>query len=206
MLWEKLLWERVWGGCIQHGCMVCVGRDPKAILIQLLSPHRRITIWFGLEGTLKPIQFQPLPQVGTPLTRSGCPKPHPANFEHLQGWGIHNSSGQPIPVLAALIVKHLFFLMKQLLGNEAGAGWRVGCPASLLLLSAGFWEMLQCWRCSVPSKVPFCRALLLPWCSPGHTWVFRTLLSVVSPIQHTILVSAHLHLLCQRGVDIHVHT
>ena len=53
----------------------------------------RIIEWFGLEGTLKSIQFQPLPWAGLPPTNSGCP-----GFERVQGWGTHSFSGQPVPV------------------------------------------------------------------------------------------------------------
>ena len=40
------------------------------------------------------------PQAGLPATRSStisdCPGPQ-LGLEHLQGWGIHNPSGQPVP-------------------------------------------------------------------------------------------------------------
>uniref|UniRef100_A0A8C3PLQ6 Uncharacterized protein n=1 Tax=Calidris pygmaea TaxID=425635 RepID=A0A8C3PLQ6_9CHAR len=59
----------------------------------------RIIEWFGLEGTLKIIEFQtpchgqghlPLDQVAQSPIQPG--------LEHLQGWGSHNFSGQPVPV------------------------------------------------------------------------------------------------------------
>ncbi|KAK4811770.1 LOW QUALITY PROTEIN: hypothetical protein QYF61_005338 [Mycteria americana] len=61
--------------------------------------QNRIIEWFGLEGTLETIQFQtlchgqgylPLDQVAQSLIQPG--------LEPFQGGGIHNCSGQPVPV------------------------------------------------------------------------------------------------------------
>ncbi|KAL9824671.1 uncharacterized protein GJ701_015046 [Geothlypis trichas] len=60
----------------------------------------RIIEWFGLEGTLKPIQCHPLPWAGTPSTAPGCSKPHPTCPWTLLG--IQGCSGHPVPFLAAL--------------------------------------------------------------------------------------------------------
>ena len=42
----------------------------------------------------------PLPQArpttSTSNSRPGCPRPHPTCLEHLQGWGTHSLSGQPV--------------------------------------------------------------------------------------------------------------
>ncbi|PKU41813.1 hypothetical protein llap_7886 [Limosa lapponica baueri] len=65
-------------------------------LVFLANEDHRIIEWFGLEGTLKIIKFQdpcreqghlPLDQVAQSPIQSG--------LEQLQGWGIHNFSGQP---------------------------------------------------------------------------------------------------------------
>jgi len=63
---------------------------------------QRIIEWLGLEGTSRIIKLQP------PCHRQGCQPPHlildqaaqgsiQPGFEHLQGWGIHSLSGQPVP-------------------------------------------------------------------------------------------------------------
>lgn len=54
--------------------------------------------WAGRDPKRSPSP-SPLPQAGTPLTRSGCTKPHPTQFfEQFQWWGIHSFSGQSAPV------------------------------------------------------------------------------------------------------------
>jgi len=63
-----------------------------------ISIHRIIE-WFGLEGTLKIIEFQP------PCQEQGHLPPNQVaqssiqpGLEHFQGGGIHTFSGQPGPV------------------------------------------------------------------------------------------------------------
>ena len=63
--------------------------------------NHRITEWPGLEGTSRIMNLQ------SPCHRQGHQPPHlldqvaqgpiQPGLEHLQGWGIHNLSGQPIP-------------------------------------------------------------------------------------------------------------
>lgn len=64
-----------------------------------MQHYQRITEWFGLEETLKIIQFQtsaigkgylPLDQVAQGPIQPG--------LDHIQGWGIHNFTGQHILV------------------------------------------------------------------------------------------------------------
>ena len=59
------------------------------------SFHRifhRITEWFGLEGSSKPTQPQPLLWAGLPPTSSGCPGPHPTWPLAPPGMGHHSFS------------------------------------------------------------------------------------------------------------------
>ena len=63
------------------------------------SQNHRITEWFGLEGTLKIIRFQP------PCHEQGHLPPDQAaqssiqpGLEHCQGGGSHSFSEQPVPV------------------------------------------------------------------------------------------------------------
>jgi len=44
---------------------------------------------------------------------AGCPEPHPASFEHLQGWRCHAFSGQPVPGLGHLHCKNIFLAQSQ---------------------------------------------------------------------------------------------
>ena len=64
-----------------------------------MAEYHRITEWFGLEGTLKILQFQPpcRGQGHLPLDQvAQSPMQH--DLEHFQGGGIHSFSGQPVPV------------------------------------------------------------------------------------------------------------
>ena len=58
-----------------------------------------LTEWFGLEGTFKdpPVQPPCQGQGHLPLDQV-AQSPVQADLEHLQGWGIHSFSGQPMPV------------------------------------------------------------------------------------------------------------
>ena len=63
---------------------------------------QRVTEWPGLEGTSKIMNLQPPPatgQVHQPpnlILDQAAQGPIPPDLEHLQGWGIHNFSGQPL--------------------------------------------------------------------------------------------------------------
>jgi len=59
----------------------------------LPESQNRIVERFRLEGTLKTIQFQP-PGMG----RAATHQIRQLGLEHPQEWGIHNFSGQPVPV------------------------------------------------------------------------------------------------------------
>ena len=63
---------------------------PKQVLVV------KIIEWLGLEGTSKIIWFQPLPWVGHPPTYI-AQRPIQTVLEYLEGWGIYNISGQPVP-------------------------------------------------------------------------------------------------------------
>ena len=53
----------------------------------------------GLDGPSKIIWFHPSPPVGRVINcRSGCPGPIQSGLQHLQGWGTHSFSGQPVLV------------------------------------------------------------------------------------------------------------
>jgi len=56
-------------------------------------PFHTFTQWRGLEETLLPIQFQPLPSAGCFPPAQAAQGPLRPHLEHLQGWGIHNSLG-----------------------------------------------------------------------------------------------------------------
>lgn len=55
----------------------CPDRWPRALLESVS------TEWLGVEGTMKPVWFQPLPQLGMPLSESSCPIQPGAILEHL---------------------------------------------------------------------------------------------------------------------------
>jgi len=63
------------------------------------SENHGIIKWFGLVGTLEIIWFQPPchEQGHLPLDQAAQSSIQPA-FEHCQGGGSHNFSGQPVPV------------------------------------------------------------------------------------------------------------
>jgi len=67
-------------------------------------------VW--LEGTSKPIQFQPpCPWLaGLPPSSSGCPGPRPTYPWMPQGWSNHSFSGQLCQDLTALWVKNFFLI------------------------------------------------------------------------------------------------
>ena len=67
----------------------------KKICVYVFVNHRMVWIGRDLKDHLFPT---PLPWAGTPSTRPGCSKPIQPGLEHCQGWGIHNLSGQPVPV------------------------------------------------------------------------------------------------------------
>jgi len=71
----------------------------------------RIIEWLGLEGIPRIIKFQP------PHHRQGhqpahfipdqaAQSPIQPGLAHLQGWGIHSPSGQPVSALSTLAVKN----------------------------------------------------------------------------------------------------
>ena len=64
-----------------------------------MTPKLRIIEWFGLEGILKIIWFQPLfhEQVYLPLDQ-GAQSSIQSGLEHCQGGDIHSFSGQPVPM------------------------------------------------------------------------------------------------------------
>ena len=66
---------------------------------QLRYSIHRIIEWFGLEGTLKIIWFQPPchGQGHLPLDQV-AQSPIQPGLEHCQGWGSHNFPGQPVPM------------------------------------------------------------------------------------------------------------
>ena len=49
-----------------------------------------ITEWFGLEGTLKTIPFNPLLWAGCHPPDQAAQNPIQPGLERLQGWSIHN--------------------------------------------------------------------------------------------------------------------
>jgi len=69
------------------------------MILNLDCSNRRIIEWFGLEGTLKIIEFQPpcCGQGHLPLDRV-AQIPIQPDLEHFQGGGIHSFSGQPVTV------------------------------------------------------------------------------------------------------------
>lgn len=75
-IWPTMLW-------------VTLLLQPKSVTRLMGSDlFHGIIEWFGSKSTLRIILFQP------PAVFS---KPYPIGLEHFQGWGIHNSSGQPVP-------------------------------------------------------------------------------------------------------------
>uniref|UniRef100_A0A8V5GE46 Uncharacterized protein n=1 Tax=Melopsittacus undulatus TaxID=13146 RepID=A0A8V5GE46_MELUD len=70
-----------------------------ALMFPLNPPQPpRAAARFVLEGTLKLIHFQPLPQAGTPSTGTAAPSPCvQPGLEPCQGWGSHSFSGHPVP-------------------------------------------------------------------------------------------------------------
>jgi len=82
--------------------MCCVVAVANCLCINLsinINLFQRITEWFGLEGTLKIIWFQPPchKQGHLPLDEV-AQSSIPPGLEHCQGGGSHSCSGQPIPV------------------------------------------------------------------------------------------------------------
>ena len=68
-------------------------------LLEYSTIYCRITEWFRLEGHLRSSSSNSLLQAGTPSSRPGCPKPHPAWPCMLPGRvTIHGLSGQHVPV------------------------------------------------------------------------------------------------------------
>ena len=71
------------------------GGEPGRTLVHR-TDNERMVGWLGLEGTLQPIQFQP-------LLWAVCPPPDQADpiqpgLGHPKGWSIHSSSGPLIAV------------------------------------------------------------------------------------------------------------
>ena len=69
-----------------------------------LSLFHRITEWLGLEGTSRIINLLSLccsqgHQPSHLILDQAAQGPIQPGLEHLQGWGIHNFSGQPVPAL-----------------------------------------------------------------------------------------------------------
>jgi len=61
--------------------------------------NHRIVEWFGLEGTLEIIYFQPPGHGQGHLPPDQVAQsPIQPGLEHFQGGGIHSFSGQPVPV------------------------------------------------------------------------------------------------------------
>jgi len=74
--------------------------EGSQLYCQTLTQHHRITEWPGLKRTTMIIEFQP------PCHGQGHQPPDQAaqshiqpGLERIQGWGIHNLLGQPVPVL-----------------------------------------------------------------------------------------------------------
>ena len=92
-----------WSACSHQ---LLVGFVSEALVRDLLPVvcccHHRITEWPGFEGNSRIMNLQAL------CHRQGHQPPHlildqvaqgpiQPGLEHLQGWGIHNLSGQPVP-------------------------------------------------------------------------------------------------------------
>ena len=103
------------------------------------SWNRRIIEWLRLEGTLKILQFQPLPP-----TSSGCPEPHPTWPWAPPGMGHPHSSGQLCQCLTALWVE--IFPLK----------W------NLSLLSFSWKSFPQSYHVMLVEKATYC-SLLFPF-------------------------------------------
>jgi len=64
--------------------------------------NHKIIEWLGLEGTSRIIKLQPLCcvqgcQLSHLILDQAAQGPIQPGREHLQGWGIHSLSGQPVP-------------------------------------------------------------------------------------------------------------
>jgi len=78
---------------------VCDCAKAPANCVFPLSQNHRIVEWFGLEGTLKIIWFQPLCHgQGHLQLDQAAQSPLQPGLEHFQGGGSHSFSGQPVPV------------------------------------------------------------------------------------------------------------
>uniref|UniRef100_A0A672TRL6 SRCR domain-containing protein n=1 Tax=Strigops habroptila TaxID=2489341 RepID=A0A672TRL6_STRHB len=164
---EEVLWDcevRGWGPYSGiHGFdtgVVCQGRSWV-----LVTAHHRIAEWFMLEGTLKLLQFQPLPWAGTPSTRAGCSKPLcPTCWAVARRWlctgpgcsrqerslnGTWGSSA-PAPSISSAPAA----------GGQHAAGAAPATPASSAPVSAGDtgWH-LGSPRAIVTPQCPFCHSL-----------------------------------------------
>lgn len=97
--------------------MVCIGMDLK-----------------------DPLVLTPLPWAETPSHRFVCSGLHPACLKHLQGWGIHSFSDQPVPLPHHLTAKNFILTSNlNLLQFEA-----LSCISLVLCLQKVFLlEFLQ---------------------------------------------------------------
>ena len=92
LLYSLPLWVMI---CMKHEA-VCSSQASS--VTPRLWKHR-ITEWLGLEGPLKIIQLQsPHHEQERLSVDQFTPTSIQPGLEHLQGWGIHNLSGQPVPV------------------------------------------------------------------------------------------------------------
>jgi len=67
--------------------LVGAGVSSECDLVIFVESQRGL----GLEGTLKPIHFNPEPRVGCPPSAQAAQGPIQPGLQHLQGWGTHNS-------------------------------------------------------------------------------------------------------------------
>lgn len=120
------------------------------------SQNHRIMEWFALEGTLKLIQFHPLPWAWTYSTRPGCFKPHPTRTWILPGPGQESCPSTASPkdeqlhALPILSSSHQFYLQR----GRAGAAYGF-CAPSITLFFLSIPAFLPClWKRALPSLVP----------------------------------------------------
>ena len=74
----------------------CIAVQRTSTLTVIIESQNHRMAWVEKDHSDHPVSA-PLLCAASPTTRPGCPEPQPG-LECLQGWGIHNLLGQPVPV------------------------------------------------------------------------------------------------------------
>jgi len=84
---------------ILAGALQTVSYSEENKILSNIKQNHRITEWPGLKRTTMIIEFQPLCYVQGHQPPDQAAQSHiQPGLECLQGWGIHNLLGQPVPV------------------------------------------------------------------------------------------------------------